>query len=430
MRVPPTAGRRAARATRDAECGRAMEMDVHEPIKRALAKAKQHYQAREFDKAASCYEKASNLLGVYAEQATSREAEQRRKKMAIEYREIARRLRSGDNADAPEAAESAAEKPTEKRPGGAAASAGGEIRGIVTNLMHQSKVSWEDIGGLDETKNEIKFALGMTLARQPAHVKIAAWTKILFYGPPGTGKTLLAAATSNAVRSSEGVPSVFYNVKISSVLSKYFGESSKIVSELYGTARDTSPSVVFLDEFEALCGRRDAGDSGAERRILSTLLAELDGMDSKGRSDIYVLTIAATNRPWDLDPAVLSRFEKKVLIPLPDAQTRARILQIHLERKGFRTQTSYEDLARMTEGFSGREIERFCKEVTTGMIESMNHDIPALVDKGLDHVKGYQIRVRELTRQDFEAAARLIHPQTTREEMEKYLRWKESVQEE
>ncbi len=410
-----------------------MEMDVHEPIKRALAKAKQHFKDGEPEKAAACYEKAANLLGVYAEQATSREAEQRRKQMAIQYREIARRLRSGDTDDQND--EPADRGPSAGRPASsngspAAPGAAGEIRGIVTNLMHQSSVSWDDIGGLEDTKQEIKFALGMTLAKQPAGVKIAAWTKILFYGPPGTGKTLLAAATSNAVRSSEGVPSVFYNVKISSVLSKYFGESSKIIGELYGTARDTSPSVVFLDEFEALCGKRDASDTGAERRILSTLLAELDGMDSKGRSDIYVLTIAATNRPWDLDPAVLSRFEKKVLIPLPDESTREKILRIHLEKKGFKTAMAYPELAKLTEGFSGRELERFCKEVTTGMVEAMNRDIPTLVDRGLDQVKSYSIRVRDLTGDDFAAAAKLIHPQTTPEEMAKYHRWKESVQEE
>jgi SpoVK/Ycf46/Vps4 family AAA+-type ATPase len=201
------------------------------------------------------------------------------------------------------------------------------------------------------------------------------------------------------------------------------------VSELYGTARDTSPSVVFLDEFEALASQRDASDSGAERRILSTLLSELDGMDSKGRHDIYVLTIAATNRPWDLDPAVLSRFEKKVLIPLPDEATREKILRIHLEKKGFRSDVPYDELARLTAGYSGREIERFCKEVTTGMIEEMNKDIPALVDKGLDTVKKHKIQVRTLAREDFVAAARLIHPQTKAEEMQKYYDWKERAEE-
>jgi SpoVK/Ycf46/Vps4 family AAA+-type ATPase len=402
-----------------------MELDFHTPIKQALSKAKSFEDAKDFDQAAGAYEKAANLMLKFAEQAIGREAEERRKKKAIEYREYAKRLRSGELAPGTPAPSSSDTSTGKDRPAGAA---GGEIRSIVSNLMHQSKVTWDDIGGLDETKNEIKFALGMTLAQHPPGVKISAWTKILFYGPPGTGKTLLAAATSNAVKSTEGVPSVFYNVKVSSILSKYFGESSKIVSELYGTARDTSPSVVFLDEFESLAGQRDASDSGAERRILSTLLSELDGMDSKGRHDLYVLTIAATNRPWDLDPAVLSRFEKKVLIPLPDEATREKILRIHLEKKGFQAAVDYEELARLTTGYSGREIERFCKEVTTSMIEEVNRDIPGLVDRGLDTVKKYKIKVRPLAREDFVAAARLIHPQTTAEEMQKYFSWKESAE--
>src|ERR1051325_2420358 len=226
-----------------------MEVDVQAPLKQALAKAKSFAEAKAWAKAAPAYEKAPTLMSTWAEQAHGREAEERRKKMAIEYRAIAQRMRSGEvsteSSIRQDDAAPAKEAPLKN-------GAGGEIKSIVSNLSHASKITWEDIGGLDETKNEIKFALGMTLAQHPAGVKIAAWTRILFYGPPGTGKTLLAAATSNAVKSTEGVPSVFYNVKVSSILSKYFGESSKIVSELYGTARDTSPSVVFLDEFESL----------------------------------------------------------------------------------------------------------------------------------------------------------------------------------
>lgn len=398
-----------------------MDLDVHSPIKQTLAKARTLYEAADYAKAAGAYEKAANLISLWAEQASGRETEERRKKMAIGYRELARKLRSGEAVSEP----APSPAPEEKAP----AREGGEIKSIVSNLMHASPITWDDIGGLEETKNEIKFALGMTLARHPADVKISAWTKILFYGPPGTGKTLLAAATSNAVRSTEGTPSVFYSVKVASILSKYFGESSKILSELYGTARDTSPSVVFLDEFEALAGQRDASDSGAERRILSTLLSELDGMDSKGRPDLYVLTIAATNRPWDLDAAVLSRFEKKVLIPLPDEATRGKILRIHLEKKGFKSEVPLAELARLTENYSGRELERFCKEVTTGMIEESNRDIPGLVDQGLDSVKNYRIRVRPLARADFDAALRLIHPQTRPAEMKKYLDWKETAEE-
>lgn len=402
-----------------------MDLDVHSSLKTVLAKAKTFEDSKDWPKAASAYEKAANLMSMWAEQAVGRDAEERRKKKAIEYRSYAQRLRNGETSEAPPPSPTS-EGTSKNGPGPAP---GGELKSIVSNLSHVSKITWDDIGGLEDTKNEIKFALGMTLAQAPAGVRIAAWTRILFYGPPGTGKTLLAAATSNAVRSTEDVPSVFYNVKVSSILSKYFGESSKILSELYGTARDTSPSVVFLDEFESLAGQRDSGDSGAERRILSTLLSELDGMDGKGRSDIYVMTIAATNRPWDLDGAVLSRFEKKILIPLPDVVTREHILRIHLEKKGYPVEVPFPEMAGMTEGYSGREIERFCKEVTTGMIEEMNRDIPALVDRGLDAVKKHKIKVRPISRKDVDDALRLIHPQTTAEEMKKYYSWKESAEE-
>src|SRR5439155_13430442 len=214
-----------------------------------------------------------------------------------------------------------------------------------------SPVTWDQIGGLEETKREIKYALALSIAKAPEGVQIPTWRNVLFYGPPGTGKTLLAAATSNAIRlnAKDETRAVFFNVKVSSVMSKYFGESTKIVSELYGQARDTSPAVVFLDEFEALAISRDNDNSGPERRILSTILSELDGLSEKGRRDIYVLTIAATNRPWDLDPAVLSRFEKKILIPLPDEATRRAILEIHLAKKGFKTAVPLADLAALTD---------------------------------------------------------------------------------
>ena len=402
-----------------------MDLDLKEPIKKALTKAKSAYGKKDYLNAATAYDKAAELMSRFAEQAIGREAEMRRKRKSIEYREIAKKLRNGEYRDPDDG------RPTTKSGKKDAAptpATGSELRDQVSALIHHASVSWADIGGLEETKEEIKFALGMTLAKPPKEVKITAWTKILFYGPPGTGKTLLAAATSNAVRSTEGVPSVFFNVKISSILSKFFGESSKILSELYGMARDTSPSVVFLDEFESICGRRDGGDTGAERRILSTILSELDGLDQKGRSDIYVLTIAATNRPWDLDPAVLSRFEKKILIPLPDPRAREAILKICLERQGFSSELPYAELAELTDGYSGREIERFCKQTVNHMIQEMNDTIPDLVDRGLDRVRSYTLRVRKLTRAEFERSMRLITPQTTLEEMKKYVEWKEYME--
>lgn len=405
-------------------------MDLYSPIKQALTKAKELYEAREYDRAAAAYDKAASLMAIYAEQAIGRDAEMRRRKKAMEYREVAKKLRSGE-IESPAAKD---ERDDRDDGGGAAAAApeskqakqAGEIKAAVLSLIKSSTIGWADIGGLEATKDEIKYALGITLAKQPPNVQLSAWTNILFYGPPGTGKTLLAAATSRAIRNADDIQAVFFNVKVSSILSKYFGESSKIISELYGTARDTSPAVVFLDEFESIAGKRDDQDSGPERRILSTLLSELDGMEAKGRRDIYVLTIAATNRPWDLDAAVLSRFEKKILIPLPDAAARREILKIHLDKRGFQVQAEPAQLAAATEGYSGREIERLCKEVTTRMVAEINREIPALIDKGLDEVRKHQLKVRPLTMADFQKAIAKISPQTTAADVKKYNEWKEA----
>jgi katanin p60 ATPase-containing subunit A1 len=405
-------------------------MDLYTPIKQALTKAKELYEASQHDKAAASYDKAASLMAIYAEQAIGRDAEMRRRKKAVEYREIAKKLRSGE-IEAPGARDERDDAPASAPAGNGAAAEGkpgkgGEIKAAVLSLIKTSSIGWGDIGGLEPTKDEIKYALGITLAKQPANVQLSAWTNILFYGPPGTGKTLLAAATSRAIRNSDDIQAVFFNVKVSSILSKYFGESSKIISELYGTARDTSPAVVFLDEFESVAGKRDDQDSGPERRIMSTLLSELDGMEAKGRRDIYVLTIAATNRPWDLDPAVLSRFEKKILIPLPDAIARREILRIHLDKRGFQVNADAAQLAASTEGYSGREIERLCKEVTTRMVAEMNREIPGLIDKGLDEVRKHQLKVRPLSMADFQKAIAKLNPQTTPADVKKYNEWKEA----
>ncbi|MHC4390806.1 MAG: ATP-binding protein [Planctomycetota bacterium] len=409
-----------------------MPIDLTNDIRRSLLKtlshARERYQAGDDDKAGKAYELASQLSLKLAERAPDRGAELKHKKDALRFREVAKRLEAGE---AP---------PTNERGDGAAngkdgASEGLEgsgkspLKGAVSSLITTSSITWAQIGGLDEVKHEIKYALALSIAKPPEGVSITSFRNMLFYGPPGTGKTLLAAATSNALRHNARSDrrAVFFNVKVSSLMSKYFGESTKLVSELYGQARDMAPAVVFLDEFEALAGSRDRDDSGTERRILSTVLSELDGLAEKGRKDIFVLTIAATNRPWDLDPAVLSRFDKKILIPLPGRETREAILKIHFDKKGFVTDVPLEALVNLTEGYSGREIERFAKEVQNTMIAGENEGLPALVDKGLDALRNYEIKVRSLDLDDFHRAASRITPQTSPQEMERYVGWQEKM---
>ena len=402
--------------------------------KKVEDQAAAHLQAGELQAAADKLDQLASLWERHANSAASRKIEQARKARARYYREEATRLRSGE-VSAPDAnGEAVQTKPRPGSSGKPGAKKGGgskdenEVDKVVTGLIHHSNVTWDKIGGLETTKREIKYALGISLAQMPEGVQLAGWRNMLFYGPPGTGKTLLAAATSQALKSGEHKPAVFFNVKVSSVMSKYFGESTKIVSELYGSARDMSPAVIFLDEFEALVGSRGEGDTGTERRILSTILSELDGLSEKGREDIYVLTIAATNRPWDLDPAVLSRFDKKILIPLPDEVTRRAILEIHLTKKGFELECDLSDVVALTEGLSGRELESLSKEVTNRMVAEANADIPNLVDQGLDAVRGYKVKVRALTFADFERAREQVNPVTSSEDMQKYFDWRDAIE--
>jgi katanin p60 ATPase-containing subunit A1 len=406
-------------------------MDLGPKLKRAcddaLHKAKMAWKAGDTETAASNFEAASKAMFKYAEYAQSRSMEYARKRKAIEYRDFAKRLRE---TAAEESRNSKLPKPPsdrvdeQPRQETAGAEEESNISEAVSSLIHTSSVTWQDIGGLEDTKRDIKYTLGLSLAKPPDNVRITTFRNILFYGPPGTGKTLLAAATSNSLKVTTEGQALFFNVKVSGVLSKYFGESSKIISEIYGAARDNSPSVVFLDEFESLTTSRDSGEqSGAERRILSTILAEMDGLSEKGRTDIFVLTIAATNRPWDIDDAVMSRFEKQILIPLPDAESRRAILGIHLLGKGYEMDFELDDLVSITEAYSGRELERLCKQATSQMIGELNADLPDVVDKGLAGTRSYQVKVRPLTMDDFRRATELIRPVTSPTQMQRYLDW-------
>ena len=265
-------------------------------------------------------------------------------------------------------------------------------------LLKRSNVSWEEIGGMEQTKHDLKYAMGLQLAQRSAELKhLEVPSRILLYGPPGSGKTLLAAAAANMLEAN------FFNVKVSDLLSKYFGESSKLISALYAKARDLADAgvaLVFIDEIESLVADRDKSDFGPERRIISTFLSELDGLAEKnGRSG--VITIAATNRPWDLDPAILSRMDLRVYVDWPDAPTREAIFRIHLESRGhgLDSDISYADLAKLTDGLTGRDIQRLCKRVILNVLASMNTAIPDKVDKG--DIRQYTIRTRAFRQADF-----------------------------
>ena len=392
-------------------------VDISGPLRasleRVLAQARSLEAQGSNPEAAAKYVAAAGVMAQLADVSQTRADQKRRREKAAQYLEYAERLKKDKRrpAAAPAPPERAAESARADggvppaRPGGQSAEYSPEIAA----LIHRSKITWDRIGGLEETKREIKFTYGLALAQKPEAVKLGGWRRMLFYGPPGTGKTLLAAATSN------GLGATFFNVKASNLLSKYFGESSRLVTALFDAARSESDSgfaVVFIDEIESLCMARGEGsDSGAERRLLSTLLSEMDGLADKGE-DRFVLTIAATNAPWDLDDAVLSRFQKRIYIPLPDAEARESILKIQL--KGYDLEFPIGDLVERTASFSGRDLERLSNQAVSLMVEDLNSAIPKFVDQGRDAIEGYRIKVRPLEKSDFDKAFERIRVDTGR----------------
>jgi transitional endoplasmic reticulum ATPase len=220
-------------------------------------------------------------------------------------------------------------------------------------------VTWEDVGGLEDVKRELRESIEWPLKHPELYEKLKAQNPkgILLYGPPGTGKTLLAKAVANESESN------FISVKGPEFLSKWVGESEKAVRETFRKARQASPSIIFLDELDALVPARGLGaDSHVTERVVSQILTELDGLEELNN----VVVIAATNRPDIVDPALLrpGRFDKLIEVPVPDVKAREAIFNIHLKDKPISKGVSVKELAKETEGFSGADISAIVNEAT------------------------------------------------------------------
>jgi transitional endoplasmic reticulum ATPase len=221
-------------------------------------------------------------------------------------------------------------------------------------------VSWDEIGGMEEAKTALREAVEWPLLHAAVLTRVGAQPAkgILLTGPPGSGKTLLAKA---AARES-GVN--FISVKGPELLSKWIGDSEKGVREVFKKARQAAPCIVFIDEIDALAPRRGGGggESHVTERVVSQLLTELDGIEElRG-----VVTLAATNRPDILDPALLrpGRFDVEIDMPLPDQAARRAILSVHTRSRPLSADIDLDALAAETEGFVGADLAGLCREAT------------------------------------------------------------------
>ncbi|PSQ39104.1 AAA family ATPase [Halobacteriales archaeon SW_12_71_31] len=228
--------------------------------------------------------------------------------------------------------------------------------------VERPEVRFADIGGLDDAKHELLRAVEWPLRYPELFEKVGIETPkgLLLYGPPGTGKTMLVKAVANASDAN------FLSVNGPELLNRYVGESERGVREVFETARQNAPTIVFFDEVDAIASERGDGDNGVVERVVSQLLTELDGV--RGRQDVVV--VGATNRPDIVDTALLrpGRFEKLVEVPVPDESAREEIFEVHTRE----VPLGDVDLARLaarTEGHTGSDIEAVVREATMTAME-------------------------------------------------------------
>ena len=384
--------------------------------------AEKAMEDEDYPAAADAFLKAGRAIGKLAKVTKNEKLKEKRFSLAKNYIQVGQELEKGI---IPVKSKPKEYKTSEEGYGnGSTAAAESEEREefedyIEQNLIATSGIRWADIGGLDSIKETIKESVVLSIIEEkPTAIK--PWKGILLFGPPGTGKTLLAAATAGSLNAT------FFNVKVGQILSKYFGESSKLVSALYNVGRKKAPSIIFLDEFDSIALSRSGEVAESSRRVLSTLLSELDGLQDKS-SDSYILTMAATNTPWDIDNAVLSRFPKRIQIPLPDREACREIIKIHTFKKGL--EFDHEEILEVAAEkcseklFAGRDIATLCNNAIWNMVRLKNPALSSLADKPVDAIKNYKLKTSELTIEDFEKSFESMESAVKEHDLEKYDGW-------
>lgn len=239
-----------------------------------------------------------------------------------------------------------------------------QLANVISREIYQDSpnIRFDDIVALDEAKRLLCEAVQLPLKFPFLFSGILRpWKGILLHGPPGTGKTMLAKAVATECKTT------FFNISASSLVSKWRGDSEKLVRALFELARYHAPSTIFLDEIDSILGSRNGNDGGssdheASRRMKTELLIQMDGMASAGKAATQpIFVMAASNLPWDLDVALLRRLEKRVLVPLPVLEARQAMLTTHLSDRAA-SDINFEILAQKTEGYSGADIELVCRE--------------------------------------------------------------------
>ncbi len=276
--------------------------------------------------------------------------------------------------------------------------------GIREVFVEVPNVPWDQVGGLDDLKQKLVEAVEWPLSHPNIFIRMGIRPPkgILLYGPPGCGKTLLARAVATESKAN------FISIKGPELLSKWVGESEKAIREVFRIAKQASPCIIFFDEFDSIAPSRGrhTSDSGVTEKVLSQFLTELDGLEVM--KDIVV--IAATNRPDILDPALIrpGRIDRILLVPLPDKKGRLEILKLFTKEMPLTSNIKLEDLNNTINGFSGADIETWCREAAMIALRE-------------------NIRARKVSLEHFKEARKELNPTLTKEVIEWYEKFGEKL---
>jgi vacuolar protein-sorting-associated protein 4 len=232
-------------------------------------------------------------------------------------------------------------------------------------IVEQPSVKFADVAGLDAAKRSLDEAVFMPLRYPQLFTgERTPWRGILLYGPPGTGKTFLAKAIAG-----ESQKFCFITVSTADLLSKWVGESQKLIRSLFEVARSRAPAIIFIDEIDSLLSQRKEDDSDASSQVKAEFLIQMDGL---GNSMNGILLLAATNLPWVLDQAVRRRFEKRIYIPLPDFEARLALITMKMSSTPHSiSPEQFGAIAERTEGFSGADLKNLTREASFVAVRSL-----------------------------------------------------------